>query len=90
MAINEPRAGRRWWNEPLCRFLVLGGALLAVDHLVGRERFGALREERQIVVSQSRKAALVEAFRAEHSRPPRDAELRALLDRWVDEEVLYR
>ena len=64
--------------------------MLAVDHLVGRERFGALREERQIVVSASRKGALVEAFRAEHSRPPRDAELRALLDRWVDEEVLYR
>ena len=90
MTVNEPRIGRRWWNEPLCRFLLLGGALLAVDHLVGRERFEALEEERQIVVSASRKEALVEAFRAQHSRPPRGAELRALLDRWVDEEVLYR
>ena len=64
MAVNEPRFGRRWWREPLSRFLLLGGALLAVDQLVGRERFGALEEERQIVVSASRKSALVEAFRA--------------------------
>jgi hypothetical protein len=90
MAVNEPHVARRWRSEPLGRFLLLGGALLAVDHLVGREEIATREKARTIVVSASRKGALVEAFRAEHSRAPGGAELRALLDRWVDEEVLYR
>jgi peptidyl-prolyl cis-trans isomerase C len=90
MAIVALGMLRRWLREPLGRFLVLGAALLAVDHAVGRESFGPEEEALQIVVSASREARLVEAFRAEHGRAPSSEETRALLDRWIEEEVLYR
>ncbi|MGH8459524.1 MAG: peptidyl-prolyl cis-trans isomerase, partial [Nevskiales bacterium] len=78
---------RRWLKEPLCRFLLLGLALLAVDRTL---RDTAVDDNARIMVSASRQAALADAFRGEHGRPPRSEELQAMLDRWIDEQVLYR
>jgi peptidyl-prolyl cis-trans isomerase C len=83
-------AVRRWLDEPLRRFLLLGLVLLVLDRSFGGhasvEDDGGVR----IVVSASRQAALAEAFRAEHGRRPQPEELQARLDRWIDEQVLYR
>lgn len=76
------------WREPLARFLLIGLVLLAADRTLGG---GAESDDSyRIVVTAGRQAALAASFRAEHGRAPRDAELQALLDRWIDEQVLYR
>lgn len=74
-------------REPLFRFLLLGLAILAVDRLLTD---GAAVNGSTIQVSASRQAALARSFEAEHGRAPRPEELRATLDRWIDEQVLYR
>jgi hypothetical protein len=82
---------RRWFDEPLFRFLLLGLAILVADRLItssGHMPGGP--QDQRIVVTASRQAALAEAFRAEHGRAPAGDELQALLDRWIDEQVLYR
>src|SRR5688500_11363628 len=90
MAIFDFSLLRRWLREPLCRFLLIGAALLGADAVLGRDRFAAGSEPARIVISASRKAALADAFRAEQGRAPHAEELAALLDRWLDDEVLYR
>ena len=78
-----------WLREPLARFLLIGIGFLAVDHAV-RDRVAVVDDAPRIIVSASRRDTLAEAFRAEHGRMPRAEELQALLDHWIDEEVLYR
>jgi hypothetical protein len=77
----------RAWHEPLMRFLLLGLVLFAVDHALNGARSTG---DARIVVTATQQAALAEAFRAEHGRAPQPAELQAGLDRWIDEQVLYR
>ncbi|MEK6805138.1 MAG: peptidylprolyl isomerase [Pseudomonadota bacterium] len=77
---------KRWLAEPLSRFLLIALLLLAADHLFNRATDGRA----PIVVSASRKQALTEAFTAEYGRAPRADELQTRLDRWIDEQVLYR
>ncbi len=79
----------RWAREPLCRFLLLGLAILAVDRVLTAGNAGD-HDALRIVVSAGRQAALAQAFQAEHGRAPQPEELQALLDRWIDEQVLYR
>ncbi|MBI2383517.1 MAG: peptidyl-prolyl cis-trans isomerase [Gammaproteobacteria bacterium] len=75
-------------REPLARFLLLGLAIFAADRLLtGGD---AASRGSRIVVTASQQDALRAAFLAEHGRAPDAAELRARLDRWLDEEVLYR
>lgn len=86
MAIDNA-ALLRLWREPLLRFLVLGAILLALDHALAPS---AAEDGRAIVVTTTQQAALRESFRAEHGRAPQAGELQALLNRWIDEQVLYR
>jgi peptidyl-prolyl cis-trans isomerase C len=72
-------------RDPALHFLLLGAALFAAYAW-----FGGNRADRRIVVS----AQSVEALRLDHLRrtgalPDADAE-RALIERYVDDEVLYR
>jgi hypothetical protein len=91
MATNSYARVRRWLDEPLCRFLLLGLAILAADRLItGSAGMPGGSQDPRIVVTAGRQAALAEAFRAEHGRAPRPDELQATLDRWIDEQVLYR
>lgn len=78
-----------WLRQPLTIFILLGVALFAVD----RAWNGApepLDSAHQIVVTASQQQTLLEAFRAEAGRNPTPEETRQRLDRWIEEEVLYR
>lgn len=75
-------------REPLAKFLLLGLVVFAGDRLLS----GASgdNDAARIVVTASQQTALRDAFRAEHGRAPAAAELQARLDRWIEEQVLYR
>lgn len=90
MAMIKHETLRQWMQEPLWRFLLIGLALLALDRSLAGDASNADGNGARIVVSASRQAALAEAFRAEHGRAPRPEELQDRLDRWIDEQVLYR
>lgn len=73
-------------REPLVHFLVVGAVLAALEHFTAPTR----EEARVVVVDASVRADLVDAFEHEHGTAPTDAEQAALIDQWIDEEVLYR
>ena len=75
-----------WLREPLLHFLLLGSALFALDHflLTGRN------DPRSIVVSAEVDREAKKIFRDSRGREPNADELRALRERWIDNEVLYR
>jgi hypothetical protein len=79
-----------WWREPLWRFLLLGCVILAMDRLLMRGNDTTGAASAHIVVTASQQTALAEGFRAEQGREPTTEELQARLDRWIDEQVLYR
>jgi peptidyl-prolyl cis-trans isomerase C len=75
----------RWLREPLLHFVVLGAGLFALHASLAPEGAGE-----RIVLD----AAFIEALRSEHAqrtgRPPTPEEERGLIDRFVEEEMLYR
>lgn len=75
----------RWLREPLFHFAVLGAAIFGLHAAVAPRP----RDER-IVVSADFVAGLRQEHAARAGRPPTPEEERALVDRFVDEEVLYR
>jgi PPIC-type PPIASE domain len=78
--------GPAWLREPLLHFVVLGALLFGVDHLlVARQD-----DPRSIVVGAEVDAEARQLFRSARGREPEAAELRALRERWIDNEVLYR
>jgi peptidyl-prolyl cis-trans isomerase C len=80
---------RAWLREPVTLFVVLGLALFVADRVWN----GApvpVGEASHIVVTATQQATLRDAFRAENGRNPTAEELRSRLDRWVEEQVLYR
>lgn len=75
-----------WAREPLLHFLLLGAVLFAVDALlVSREE-----DPNRIVVGPEVDAEARQAFKAARGRDPDAAELQALRQVWLDNEVLYR
>jgi len=83
-AIRRPAAA--WMREPLLHFVLLGALLFAVDHaLVTRSD-----DPRTIVVGKAVNDEARALFLASRGREPNAEELRALAQRWVDNEVLYR
>ena len=85
-AVIDLRANklRRWRREPLVHFAVLGVAVFALH------RWVAPPESRRIVLS----AAMIQGLRQDHVRrygaaPTADEEA-ALIQRFIDNEVLYR
>jgi len=82
----RPRTVPAWLREPLLHFVVLGGALFGIDHLL------ALRTDdpRVIVVSAEVDAQARQLFKGSRGREPNADELAALRQTWLDNEVLYR
>jgi hypothetical protein len=75
-----------WLREPLLHFLVLGGLLFAADaFLVGRAA-----DPRSILVTTEVDSDTRNLFRSARGREPNPDELKALRERWIDNEVLYR
>lgn len=89
MTANDTNRFKRWLHEPLARFLLLGLAIFAIDQLFNGTGQNP-QDAGHIIVTATQQAALAEAFRVEHGRAPRAEELQARLDRWIDEQVLYR
>lgn len=75
-----------WLREPVLHFVVLGAALFALDHYAA----GQEDDPRTIVVAKGVADEAKALFRKSRDRDPNEAELRALTERWIDNEVLYR
>lgn len=78
---------RRWVREPLVHFLLAGAAIFVV---LGWQGENADPASRAIHLSRADQARLSVNFAQVMGRPPTEAELRAVIDRWVREEILYR
>jgi hypothetical protein len=76
-------------REPLVHFLLVGAALLAAHHAVAPVRAGDDSLDR-IAITPVQLSAMREEFRRAKGRSPDVAETQDLLNRWIDEEVLYR
>ena len=80
------RRTRSWLSEPLLHFVVLGGLLFLLDHIL----ITRADDPHTIVVSADVNKELVEIFAGSRDRPPTPEELQALQKVWLDNEVLYR
>ncbi len=76
----------RWVREPLLHFMLIGAVLFGADHWLAAGR----EDPRTIVVGPAVDAELRELFQAERRRAPTAAEMAALRQGWLDNEVLYR
>ena len=76
----------RMLREPLLHFLVLGAVVFGVDHNLNLQK----DDPQTITIAKSVKAEAHDIFTAGLKREPSEAEMKTLLDRWVDNEVLYR
>jgi hypothetical protein len=79
---------RRILEDPLARFLLLGGGVFLVYAFVARQ--GGEREPGAIVVTKGQVEHLVAGFAKTRQRPPTDTELSGLIDDWVREEIATR
>lgn len=78
---------RRLLREPLVHFLLAGAAIY-----LGLAWFGNPVDpaSRTISLSDDERAGIALGFERTVGRPPTDAEMDGLIERWVREEVLYR
>ncbi|WP_431266079.1 peptidyl-prolyl cis-trans isomerase [Roseateles chitinivorans] len=87
---NTSSSSRRGWpawtREPLLHFLLLGGVLFGVDHVMVSRADDPMR----IVVGPEVDAEATQVFTASRGRAPDAKELAALRQVWLDNEVLYR
>lgn len=74
-------------REPLVHFLLGGALIFALFAWRGEEADPA---SRTIEVNREVQAQIALTFERTMQRPPTDAELDVLIERWVREEVLYR
>jgi hypothetical protein len=78
---------RRLLREPLLHFALLGGAIFIAYRLIAPRT----ADNAEIVVTADRIASIEAQFRAMHDgRPPRETEMRASIDSYVRDEMLYR
>lgn len=85
-------------REPLVHFALLGGLLFAFDAMRSEDDAAARAEvcagagvpPGPIVVDDALRATLVRQWEQTHATPPDPAQLERLVERWIDEEVLYR
>lgn len=84
--LSHPAAGRGWLREPFLHFVILGGLLFAADYyLVGRAD-----DPRTIVIDAAADQEMKQVFRSARGHDPDAAELAAVREQWVNNEVLYR
>jgi hypothetical protein len=80
---------KRWLQEPLLHFLVLGVALFAVSAYLSRGS-GAGASSTQIALTLDDLRQVEAYFESQWQRPPTPEELHRLVESRVQEEVLYR
>jgi len=73
-------------REPLLHFLILGAAVFGIDQWLNADSSSS----RDIVVTAQVQQEAKQIFEAGMKREPKPEELKVLLDRWVDNEILYR
>lgn len=73
-------------REPLLHFLILGAAIFGIDQWRNADRESAS----DIVVTAKVQQEAKAIFETGMKREPKPEELKVLLDRWVDNEILYR
>lgn len=90
---SDPVAGARatarsklrgWAREPLLHFVLLGAALFAVS-----EYLEARASHSLITISRAQQQGIVENYRLQYGVAPTPAELDALVDNVIKEEVFY-
>ena len=74
----------RLLREPLLYFLLAGAALFLLADALGGDT------GKRIVVSDAERARLTAQWQAQMGRPPTEAELAALIEQWIREEIYYR
>lgn len=77
---------KRAAREPLLHFLFLGLLLFGADHVLNARR----EDPQTIVVGADVQKEVREIFVAGMQREPTPGDMKKLIDRWVDNEVLYR
>lgn len=78
---------RRWAREPLLHFALLGALIFAVAHLVEESK---ARSESSIGLDANLDQRLSALYRTQFGVPPSEAQLRIIVDDYIDDEVLYR
>ena len=79
---------KKWLNEPLLHFLVIGALIFIVFSLVNNEEVSL--DGKKIVVSSGDIARLSANWSKRWNRPPTENELQGLVDSYIREEVYYR
>lgn len=79
----------RLLKEPLFHFFLIGMAIFVLFHIVAPENEAA-EDLETIVINENDVARMVAGFEARRNRQPSEAELKALVDATVREEVLVR
>ncbi len=81
-----PAALRTVLTQPLFQFMLLGGAVFLVDRLaVGRED-----DPLRIVIDDAKYAEIAGIYEDNQGRPPEAEEMKNLVIKWAQNEVLYR
>jgi hypothetical protein len=76
-----------WLREPLLHFVILGAVLFAVDYFIASQE----EDPRTIVVDAEVDNQIRQVYKAAAGgREPTKDEYQTLLQRWLDNEVLYR
>lgn len=83
---RSPRSWPSWLREPLLHFIVLGGLVFGLDHLL----ISRADDPNKIVVGAEVDSEAIETFEVARGRKPNAEELKALHKVWLDNEVLYR
>jgi PPIC-type PPIASE domain len=78
---------QRLLREPLVHFLLLGLIIFMAFGIMGGNR---RVESRRIVIDDGVAADIAQRYASSWQRPPTPEEMRALLDGYIEEEVLYR
>jgi len=84
--LNRNPAWPNWLREPLLHFVVLGGLLFGMDHLLVSRTDDPLTIVMDAAADRDARAL----FQAARGKPPNADELKALRGIWLDNEVLYR
>ncbi|MBD0824912.1 peptidyl-prolyl cis-trans isomerase [Aestuariibaculum marinum] len=72
-------------KEPLLHFFVLGALLFAIYSLVNKNT-----DEEEIIIDNSDIEHMIELWQMQWQRPPSEDELQDLINKYVDQEVMYR
>jgi hypothetical protein len=83
---GAPNPRTAWLREPLLHFVVLGGLLFMIDHIL----VSRADDPHTIVVGADVDQEAIETFQAARGHDPNREELEGLHRVWLDNEVLYR